>query len=113
MSGRSFLLCKVAPLVAALTSLRVIDRCSENQVLSSSHGGPYKSSLPFRPGHQGVITDTFCGHADLYVAPLEKAGHSFLHSWLCLCLGVRSCPGAIGSTSWILRSLSPHLVCCC
>ena len=33
-SGRSLLLYKVPPLVAALTSLRVIDRCSENQVLS-------------------------------------------------------------------------------
>lgn len=112
MSARCFLLYKAPPLVAALTSLRAVEQCSENRLLVltwapaeralahpilAKKGTRVLSLVPSRC--QTVRCSTTEG---LLFFPAEQ---------LCLCLGLRSCPWVIGSTSWILRGLSPHQVC--
>lgn len=67
MSARCFLLYKAPSLVAALTSLRAVEQCSENRLLNLlgrgfSRGRPQKSSFPSHPGQKGdkgVVIGTF------------------------------------------------------
>ena len=117
MSARCFLLYKAPPLIAALTSLRVVEHCSENRLLNllghgSSHGGPQKSSFPSHPGQQGTrVLSLVHSRCQTARCSTTEGLPFFPAEQLCLCLGLKFCPWVIGSTSWILRSPSPDLVC--